>query len=66
MDFSLSPEIDNYRQQIHSFVKDEILPLERDPTNFDAHEMIEEEALSDLRTKAKKIGLWAFQMRSLC
>ena len=62
MDFSLSPEIENYRQRIHNFVKDEILPLERDPENFDAHEMIEEDVLLDLRTKAKKQGLWAFQM----
>ena len=62
MDFSLSPEIENYRQRIHNFVKDEILPLERDPANFDAHEMIEEDVLSDLRTKAKEQGLWAFQM----
>ncbi|SVD01114.1 uncharacterized protein METZ01_LOCUS353968, partial [marine metagenome] len=38
------------------------MPLERDPANFDAHEMIEEDVLSDLRTKAKEQGLWAFQM----
>ena len=52
MDFSLSQEIENYRQRIHNFVKDEILPLERDPANFDAHEMIEEDVLLDVGTKS--------------
>ena len=62
MEFSLSQEIEDYRQRIQNFVKDEMLPLERDPTNFDVHEMIEEDVLSGLRTKAKDQGLWAFQM----
>ena len=38
------------------------MPLENDPTNFDAHEMISENVLSDLRSKAKENGLWSFQM----
>ena len=62
MDFSLSAEIETYRAKIHEFVESELLPLEKNPKNFDAHEMIEENVLHKLRVKAKKEGLWAFQM----
>ena len=62
MDFSLSAEIETYRAKIREFVESELLPLEKNPKNFDAHEMIEENVLHKLRVKAKKEGLWAFQM----
>ena len=62
MDFSLSAETETYRAKIHEFVESELLPLEKNPKNFDAHEMIEENVLHKLRVKAKKEGLWAFQM----
>ena len=62
MEFFLSPDTENYRQRIHEFVEKEIIPLENDPSNFDAHEMISEFVLSNLRSKAKENGLWSFQM----
>ena len=62
MDFTLSPEIEDYRNRIHAFVAEHILPLEGDAKNFDAHEMINLETLEPLRAKAKEAGLWAMQM----
>ena len=62
MDFTLSPEIEDYRQRIHAFVAEHILPLEGDAKNFDSHEMINVEALERLRAKAKEADLWAMQM----
>ncbi|MBT5191946.1 MAG: acyl-CoA dehydrogenase [Rhodospirillaceae bacterium] len=62
MDFTLSPEIDDYRQRIRGFVAEHIMPVEEDSGNFDAHEMIDLEPLDRLRALAKESGLWAFQM----
>ncbi len=62
MDFTLSSEIEDYRQRIRAFVEDHILPLEDDSANFDAHEMIDLEPLERLRAMVKEAGLWAFQM----
>ena len=62
MDFSLSPEIDDYRTRIRAFVADNVMPLEGNPANLDAHEMICEDVLDGVRAKARQAGLWAFQM----
>jgi len=62
MDFTLSPEIEDYRHRIHAFVAEHIVPLEGDAKNFDTHEMINLESLERLRAKAKEAGLWAMQM----
>ena len=45
MDFSLSPEIEDYRQRVRSFVEREILPVEADRANWDEHENIGAAAL---------------------
>ncbi|GAB2800168.1 acyl-CoA dehydrogenase family protein [Halomonas shantousis] len=62
MDFTLSSEIDDYRQRIRTFVDRELLPLERLPEAFDVHENLEESQLVSLREKARQEGLWALQM----
>lgn len=62
MDFSLPPEIDEYRLRYRAFVQDEIIPLESDPTAYNAHENIAEHALKPLQQKAKDAGLWSPQM----
>ncbi|MEK9833768.1 MAG: acyl-CoA dehydrogenase family protein, partial [Rhodospirillaceae bacterium] len=62
MDFSLPKELEDLRRRVGAFVADEIMPVEADPANFDAHENIAEVPLQDLRTKAKAAGLWAPQM----
>lgn len=62
MDFTLSPEIEDYRRRVRAFVAEKILPLERDRANFDEHENIAEEPLEAARAEAKAAGLWALQM----
>jgi acyl-CoA dehydrogenase len=62
MDFSLTPEIENLRQRLRSFVETEIMPLEGDPASYDDHENISLEKLAPLRVKARAAGLWALQM----
>lgn len=62
MDFSLSNEIEDYRQRIRAFVDANIIPLELNPEAHDAHENIDEAHLEALRQKARDEGLWAFQM----
>jgi acyl-CoA dehydrogenase len=62
MDFKLTPEVDETRQNIRRFVADHILPLEADPASFDDHENIRLDLLDDLRAKAKSEGLWSLSM----
>ncbi len=62
MDFSLSPEINDYRLRVRAFVEQHVIPLEKDPTAFDAHENIQESRVAEIRALAKAEGLWAFQM----
>ncbi|MGH6938722.1 acyl-CoA dehydrogenase family protein [Hypericibacter sp.] len=62
MDFALSPEIEDYRRRIRAFVEDHVIPVEADPTAYDAHENIREDRLTALRQKARAEGLWALQM----
>jgi acyl-CoA dehydrogenase len=62
MDFALAPEIEDYRRRVRAFVAEHVLPVEADPSAYDAHENIRQDRLADLRTKAKAAGLWALQM----
>jgi len=62
MDFTLSPEIDDYRRRVRAFVSDVILPLESDPASYDPHENIRKDLLDQVRAKVKSAGLWALQM----
>jgi len=62
MDFSLSPEIEDYRRRVRAFVEAHILPLEADPTSFDAHENIEEAPLARVSAAVKEAGLWSLSM----
>lgn len=62
MDFCLTKEEEQLRQQIATFVATHIMPLEDDKANYDAHENIKDEILADLREKAKAEGLWNFQV----
>jgi acyl-CoA dehydrogenase len=62
LDFSLPKELEDLRRRVGAFVAGEIMPVEADPANFDAHENIAEAPLQDLRGKAKAAGLWAPQM----
>ncbi len=62
MDFALSPEIEDYRRRVRAFVAEHVMPVEADPSAYDAHESIREDRLAALREKAKAEGLWALQM----
>ena len=43
MDFTLSPEIEDYRLRVRAFVDDHILPLESKAESYDDHENIRED-----------------------
>ncbi len=62
MDFTLTPEIEKLRQRIRCFVDEEIIPLEANKDNYDAHENIREDILATLRDKVKSAGMWAPQV----
>jgi acyl-CoA dehydrogenase len=62
MDFTLSPEIEAYRQRIRAFVDRHVIPLEGKPESYDEHENIDAKTLEPLRAKARAEGLWCFQM----
>ncbi len=62
MDFSLSPEIEDYRRRVREFVAAHILPLEANRANYDEHENISTLVLEVVRAKVKDAGLWALQM----
>ena len=62
MDFALSPKVEETRLRIRRFVEDEILPLEADPANYDAHENIAHVPLERLKAKAKAEGLWSLSL----
>ncbi|HSD35740.1 MAG TPA: acyl-CoA dehydrogenase family protein [Alphaproteobacteria bacterium] len=62
MDLSLPPELDDLRRRVRDFVQREIMPLERDPASYDAHENIALPLLENLRRKVKAAGLWAPQL----
>ena len=62
MDFSLPAEIEDYRQRIRAFVEAELIPLEADPANYDAHENIAPDVLERMKARAKDAGLWSLQM----
>ncbi|MCB1471768.1 MAG: acyl-CoA dehydrogenase family protein [Rhodobiaceae bacterium] len=62
MDFSLPPEIDRIRLEVRAFIEREVMPLEENPANYDAHENIRIDVLDEVRARAKALGLWAPQM----
>jgi acyl-CoA dehydrogenase len=62
MDFTLSPEAEDYRVQVRAFVDEHVIPLEADRSNYDAHGNIAEAVLERVRGKARTAGLWAPQM----
>ncbi|MXQ14299.1 acyl-CoA dehydrogenase family protein [Microvirga makkahensis] len=63
MDFHISPQIEDYRSRIATFVERELLPLEADPSSYDEHENIAHGALQTARAKAKAEGLWCLQLK---
>ena len=63
MDFTISARIEDFRARIERFVEDEIMPIEDDRANYDAHENIRLDVLEQLREKARAEGLWCLQLK---
>ena len=63
MDFTISPRVEDFRARIARFVEDEIMPLEEDRANYDAHENIRLDLLDHYREKARAEGLWCLQLK---
>ncbi len=62
MDFTLPKEYEELRLKTREFVDREVLPLEDDRANYEAHENIKLDVLEGVRAKAKEAGLWAPQV----
>ncbi|MWB78141.1 acyl-CoA dehydrogenase [Pseudooceanicola sp. 216_PA32_1] len=62
MDFTITPDLDQLRREIVTFVAEEIIPHESRPESYDAHGNIAEGPLQALREKAKAQGLWCLQL----
>ncbi len=62
MDFTITPRVEGFRARIADFVDREILPVEADRANWDAHGNIDEAPLEMLRQKARAEGLWCLQL----
>ncbi|MBC7282192.1 acyl-CoA dehydrogenase family protein [Hoeflea sp.] len=63
MDFTISPEVEDYRRRIADFVESRVLPLEADRASYDDHENIRLDLLDELRAEARAQGLWCLQLR---
>ena len=61
MDFTLDAEFEALRIKTKAFIAENVLPLEADQANYDAHENIALPVLEKARLKAKAAGLWAPQ-----
>ena len=61
MDFTLEAEFEALRIKTKAFIAENVLPLEADTANYDAHENIALPVLEKARLKAKEAGLWAPQ-----
>ena len=62
MDFAIDPALAADHQRLCEFVKEQIVPLEADPANYDAYGNIAVPVLQELRAKVKVAGLWAPQI----
>ncbi|MGL4240982.1 MAG: acyl-CoA dehydrogenase family protein [Beijerinckiaceae bacterium] len=62
MDFSLPPDLDDIRRRTRDFIRQHVLPVEADRSNWDEHENIAAGPLAALREKAKAAGLWSPQV----
>ncbi|MXX89519.1 MAG: acyl-CoA dehydrogenase [Boseongicola sp. SB0665_bin_10] len=63
MDFTIAARIEDFRARIARFVEDEVMPLEDERANYDAHENIRLDVLEQLRKKARAEGLWCLQLQ---
>jgi acyl-CoA dehydrogenase len=58
-DFSLSPELEDLRAKVAAFIRDEVVPVEREATG---HDGLPAERLAALRERARTLGIYAPQI----
>lgn len=63
MDFTISPQTEDYRQRIAKFVENDLLTLEGNADAYDDHGNINDHYLGIMRAKAKAEGLWCPQLK---
>ena len=63
MDFTIPRHVAEIRDKIASFVDENVIPLETDPSAYDDHENIRLDLLDALRAKAREEGLWCLQLK---
>ncbi|MEZ5931835.1 MAG: acyl-CoA dehydrogenase family protein [Alphaproteobacteria bacterium] len=63
MDFTITKDLADLRDRIAAFVEKHLIPLERDPAAYDAHENIAAEPLAEMRAKARAEGIWCPQLK---
>jgi len=62
MDFSLEPELAQFRDRVRDFIATHVLAIDNDISQRDEFQNIAMPVLQDLRKKVKQAGLWAPQM----
>ena len=62
IDFTLDGRLEEIRRRTREFVEDQVLPVEADRGNWDAHDNIADGPLQALRAKARAAGLWCPQV----
>lgn len=62
MDFALTPDTEALRRSVADFVAARIVPLEAEPTAWDAHGNVALDRLEILRGEVKRAGLWLPQL----
>ena len=60
MDFSVSEEMQRMLRVVREFVREEVIPLERDFLSASFREMLP--VLNEKRVKVKSMGLWLSQV----
>jgi acyl-CoA dehydrogenase len=61
MDFALPADLAVLARRTREFVEAEVMPVEADRANWDAHDNIRLDRLAELRGNARQTGLWAPQ-----
>jgi acyl-CoA dehydrogenase len=62
MDFTLAPDVDEFRLRVRAFLDEHVLPLESEAGTWGEGENIRDEVLMPLRARAREAGLWCPQM----
>ncbi len=62
MDFTLTPDVVDFRDRVRVFVDEHLIPLEKTPDAYDKGENLNESLLQSLREQVRQANLWCLQM----